>query len=84
MTERIILKAILVDKNNKALSEDIISSKDIIEPTDTSNFGYNQQEQLLIMAKIQQALLDKQVDFLKSETRSLSSLPESNKKERKI
>lgn len=42
MVERIILKAILVDENNNELSEEVISSKDVICPTDTSNFGYNQ------------------------------------------
>ena len=63
MVERIILKAILVDENNNELSEEVISSKDVICPTDTSNFGYNQEEQLRILSKVQQTLLENHVFF---------------------
>lgn len=66
MPTKIILKAIAVDENGNTLSEEIISNKEVFRPTDCSNFGYNQKEQLEIMRKMQQALLDKQADFLKS------------------
>lgn len=63
---KMILKAVEVDANGNELSTKIISSKEILPPTDCSNFGYNQQEQLEIMGQVQQTLLEYQADFLKS------------------
>lgn len=80
MAEKIILKSFVVDENNNPVSEEILFSKEIVEPTDDTNFGYNQQEQLLIMAKTQQAMLNQQVDFLKSEVEKLSAMSQSSKK----
>lgn len=68
MPNTIILKAIEVDENGNELSTKVISSKEILPPTDCSNFGYNQQEQLKILEEAQQTLLDIQADFLKSAT----------------
>ena len=68
MTDKIILKAVKVDANGNEIATKIISSKEIIPPTDCSNFGYNQQEQLDIIKEVQQTLLDTQADFLKSAT----------------
>lgn len=68
MAEKLILKAIKVDENGTELSSEIISTKEITPPTDISNFGYDQQEQLEIIGNFQQSLLDKQADFLKSAT----------------
>ncbi len=68
MTDKIILKAVKVDANGNEIETKILSSKEIIPPTDCSNFGYNQQEQLDIIKEVQQTLLDTQADFLKSAT----------------
>jgi hypothetical protein len=68
MTKKMILKAIEIDDNGHEITTKIIYSKDIIPPTDCSNFGYNQQEQLDIIKEVQQTLLDTQADFLKSTT----------------
>lgn len=65
MSKRLILKAIVVDDNDdNELSGNIISIKNIICPTDSSNFGYNQEEQLLILSNIQQVLIDNQAVYL--------------------
>ena len=66
MSNKMILKAIEVDANGNELSAKIIFSKEILPPTDCSNFGYNQKEQLNIIKEAQQTLLDTQADFLKS------------------
>jgi len=65
MPERMILKAVTVDDSGNEISEEIISEKIITAPTDVSNFGYNHSEQLKIIKKMQQALMDKEADFLK-------------------
>jgi hypothetical protein len=65
MAERLILKAIRVDENGNELSEEIVSDKEIIEPTDVSNFGYNREEQLAIMSGTQQVLLNDQAALKK-------------------
>ena len=58
MDERIIIKSIKVDKNGKVLSENVISDKEITMPTDNTDFGYNQKEQLKILDKLQQSFLE--------------------------
>ncbi len=63
-TARIILKEVLVDDCGKTLSEKIVSDKNVITPTDISNFGYNHSEQLNIMGNFQQSFLDAQAKFL--------------------
>ena len=65
MAKRIILKAISVDDDGNTLSEKILSDKEVTIPTDTSNFGYTLSEQIELMQKMQQSLLDGQSDFLK-------------------
>lgn len=65
MAERIILKAIKVDKHGNELSEEIISDKEITIPTDITNFGYNHKEQLEIISGTQQVLLNEQSAFKK-------------------
>lgn len=66
MVERIIYKAVSVDNDGHTLSEKILSDKKLTIPTDTSNFGYRLSEQIELMQKIQQSLLDGQSIFLKS------------------
>lgn len=68
MSNKIIVKAIEVDEDGNELSSEILSTKEIIPPTDVSNFGYDQGEQLEIMGKVQQSMIEMQADFLKSET----------------
>ena len=68
VSEKIVITVSKIDKNGEVISREQISEKAIIPPTDTTNFGYNQQEQLDIMKAAQQKMLDFQVDFLKSET----------------
>ena len=68
MVDKIILKAVKVDANGNELETKVISSKEVLRPTDCSNFGYNQEEQLKILKEAQQILLDTQADFLKSAT----------------
>lgn len=75
MAKKIIFLARVLDEHDKFLSDEILSSKDIIKPTDTSNFGFNQQEQLLLMSQMQQKLLNEQVAFLKSAVGDLSVMP---------
>ena len=67
MTKKVVLTVNIVDENDKILSRQEVSKKEILPPTDISNFGYNKIEQLEIIKDVQQAMLDSQVDFLKSE-----------------
>lgn len=66
MLNRMIVSTVMVDTKGNALSDVVvISDKEITQPTDVSNFGYNRQEQLNMLEKIQQPFLEKQADFLK-------------------
>lgn len=67
MPKKLIVIVNAVDEDGKTLSTKEISRKEITAPTDISNFGYNQLEQLQMMKDIQQSMLDNQVVFLKSE-----------------
>ena len=65
MSEKLIVTVSIVDDSGKVLSSTEISKKEIIEPTDISNFGYDLKEQLNLLKEIQQELLEKQAVFLK-------------------
>ena len=67
MLKELVVIINAVDENGEISLTKEISRKEIIPPTDISNFGYNQLEQLQIMKGIQQSMLDNQVIFLKSE-----------------
>ena len=67
MPKKLIITVNAVDENGETSLTKEISRKEIIPPTDISNFGYNRIEQLQMMKDIQQAMLDSQADFLKSE-----------------
>lgn len=66
MTNKIVLTANIIDETGNIITSKEISQKDIIPPTDISNFGYNLEEQLEILTVIQQNIIDSQADFLKS------------------
>jgi len=68
MLKKLIVIVNAVDENGEMSLTKEISRKEIIPPTDISNFGYNRIEQLQMMKDIQQAMLDSQAVFLKSET----------------
>lgn len=68
MPKKLIVIVNAVDENGEMSLTKEISRKEIIPPTDISNFGYNRIEQLQMMKDIQQAMLDSQAVFLKSET----------------
>ena len=68
MAKKLVVTVKVVDEGNQIISSQEVSSKEITPPTDISNFGYNKVEQLEIIKDIQQAMLDGQVDFLKSKT----------------
>ncbi len=68
MLKKLIVIVNAVDENGEMSLTKEISRKEIIHPTDISNFGYNRIEQLQMMKDIQQAMLDSQAVFLKSET----------------
>lgn len=68
MPKKLIVIVNAVDENGEMSLTKEISRKEITPPTDVSNFGYNRTEQLQIIAGVQQAMLDSQADFLKSET----------------
>ena len=65
MSEKLIVTVSIVDDSGKVLSSNEISKKEIIEPTDISNFGYDLKEQLNLLKEIQQEFLEKQAVFLK-------------------
>ena len=65
MSEKLIVTVSIVDDSGKVLSSNEISKKEIIEPTDISNFGYDLKEQLNLLKEIQQELLEKQAVILK-------------------
>lgn len=68
MPKKLIVIVNAVDENGEISLTKEISRKEIILPTDISNFGYNRIEQLQMMKDIQQTMLDSQAVFLKSET----------------
>ena len=68
MPEKLIVIVSTINEDGEISSTKDISRKEITPPTNISNFGYNRAEQLQIIAGVQQAMLDSQADFLKSET----------------
>lgn len=69
MVKKLIVTVNAIDENGEVLLTKEISRKEITPPTDISNFGYNRVEQLQIIEDIQQAMLDNQANFLKSEAK---------------
>ena len=65
MSNRLVITASTIDSNGAVISIEEISDKEITEPTNISNFGYNKKEELKIIHNIQQALLQNQASFLK-------------------
>ena len=69
MSKKLIVIVNTIDENDEISLNQEIFRKEIMPPTDISNFGYNRAEQLQIIEGVQQAMLDSQADFLKSETK---------------
>ena len=68
VNEKIVITVSKIDENGEVVSREQISEKAITPPTNITNFGYNQREQLDIIKAVQQKMLDFQSNFLKSET----------------
>lgn len=65
MSNRLVITASTIDSNGAVISTEEISDKEITEPTNVSNFGYNKKEELRIIHDIQQSFLQHQASFLK-------------------
>jgi hypothetical protein len=65
MSEKLVITVSIINEQGEILSSKEVSNKEILEPTDITNFGYDLQEQLNLIKVTQQELLEKQADFLK-------------------
>ncbi len=65
MSKELVVSINVVEENGTVSLSKEVARKKITCPTDISNFGYNQLEQLQMMEDIQQSMLDNQVIFLK-------------------
>ena len=72
MANKIVLTTSIIDETGNIITSKEISQKDIIPPTDISDFGYSLEEQLQVLTVIQQNIIDSQADFLKSTAKNLS------------
>lgn len=68
MNKKIVVLTQVVDETGKIVAEEIIQEKAIEYPENISQFGLRQKEQINLMGKINQVVLDEQADFLKSTT----------------
>jgi hypothetical protein len=65
MSDRVVVTINTINENGDILSSKELSNKEITEPTNINNFGYNKDEQLEMMKGLQEILLNNQAVFLK-------------------